>query len=427
LTFIFAVLNICLGFALAIYLGYGRSAVLEVPAPSGIDSNIEPKPAAPLEPPAVNSNVPAPDAIKPETTEKPIHANSNESLNPLLNWNFDDQHVEKSILRLNVAIAKSNLKMNEVDTNLRMSLGHSNEELIESCLYTLQDDCSAYLSEQQEATEKVLKRSKEFGNMEALCSEIEMTNLKLAAQVETTLSNLHYMDFKTDLEAANRRLIEEIKNLSMLRNRLRDDNELAFLKVARSENRLDKIEEPLRLDPITEILNRLGLEATLVEWWRQNVTKTHQTTAVLLDIDKFSLVNEQFGLVAGDRILRQFGELVRNIAGPDGLAGRYAGQKFLAMVLDATPEDVKQKVDLLRQSLEKTVFLYNDQPIRITAGGAIIEVVSYHSYLLLFEKLEEILQEAKNTGPNRLLYFSGRAVEPVEFPGADVQETEVVI
>ena len=90
-----------------------------------------------------------------------------------------------------------------------------------------------------------------------------MGNLEQSAQVETTLNNLEYMDFSGDPEEGNQRLLEEIKNLRMARHRLRDKQEAAFLAIARCENRIDKIEKQLFIDPLTKLRNRIGLEVEL--------------------------------------------------------------------------------------------------------------------------------------------------------------------
>jgi hypothetical protein len=119
------------------------------------------------------------------------------------------------------------------------------------------------LAEQSEAAEKFRARIGELGELASLGEEIEMTNLEQSAQVETTINNLEYMDFRSDPEAANQRLLEEIKNLRTARHKLRDNQEVAFLSIARYEKRIDKIEKQLFIDPLTKLRNRIGLEEAL--------------------------------------------------------------------------------------------------------------------------------------------------------------------
>ena len=128
-------------------------------------------------------------------------------------WDLDEKYVETSILKLNIAMMKSGARSTEIDTTLRAIRGNSDSATIQSCLAELTLDCETYLAEQAETSERFSERVSELGELAALGEEIEMANLEQSAQIETTVSNLRTMDFETDLEAANDRLLEEIKNL----------------------------------------------------------------------------------------------------------------------------------------------------------------------------------------------------------------------
>ena len=165
-------------------------------------------------------------------------------------------------------MTKSSQRTHLIDSRLRECQGHSDNDEIEACLRLLREDCITYLAEQSEAASAFINRIGELGDLSTLGTEIEMSNLEQAAQVETTLKNLEFMDFHSDLEAANRRLIEEIGLLCAAREKLRDTHEAAFLAIARHENRMDKIEKHLLLDNFTGLRNRIGLETALFDWWQ---------------------------------------------------------------------------------------------------------------------------------------------------------------
>lgn len=282
LTIIFAVLNIGLGFALAVYMK-SKSGLFQEPRNTLYADTL---PSAPEQDASAS---PISPAASQETAEAPNNALPAEALesNPLINWDLDEKFVETSILRLNVAILKSGMKAKEIDAKLRSCKGHSDRDVIESSVNMLNEDCQAYLAEQKEAGEKFINRISEFGDLKELCDKIDMSNLEQAAQVETTMNNLRYMDFYADLEASNQRLRGEIRHLCLARDTIRDNHEAAFLTVARRENRLEKIEKRLARDPCTGILNRIGLETTLFDWWKEGRQKSRPIIAALFDIDKF--------------------------------------------------------------------------------------------------------------------------------------------
>ena len=237
LTFTIAVVNLCLGFALAVKLGYGPpslragwDALLDAAPPAGdadddlpedlhailtdednLDALLDDDPGDGLDD-DLDDLLAEPEA---ENDEETTAAEAHETLDPGVpeNWDLNEKFVETSVLKLNIAMMKSGARATEIDTRLRAARGHSDAETIHACLGLLKEDCQTYLAEQGKAAEQFHDRIGELGELSALGDEIEMTNLEQAAQIETTLSNLDNMDFETDLEAANKRLLEEISHL----------------------------------------------------------------------------------------------------------------------------------------------------------------------------------------------------------------------
>ncbi len=149
---------------------------------------------------------------------------------------------------------------------------------------------------------KLRERIEEFGEFKGLAEEIEASNLEEAAQVETTLSNLGHMDLSTDPEAARLRVLTEIGRLRVTRHKLRDRQEMAFLRISRHHNRLNEIAKPLLYDPLTELRSRIGLETQLWEWWQEGRHQSREMAAALFDLDQFGHINESYGAAVGDCI-----------------------------------------------------------------------------------------------------------------------------
>ncbi len=343
------------------------------------------------------------------------------------NWDLNEKFVETSVLKLNIAMMKSGARATELDTRLRACHGRNDMETIRKCLADLQEDCRTYLAEQSEAADQFHNRLDELGEMAALGDEIEMANLEQSAQIETSLSNLQHMDFESDLEAANQRLLEEIKNLRMARHRLRDSQEAAFLAIAAYENRIDKIEKRLYNDPLTKLRNRIGLEATLDQWWQEGRHRTRQMSAALFDLDDFGQIDDEYGPLIGDRILHQLGRLFETNAGKADLAGRFAGQRFLVMMVDVGPRVAVRNAELLRQTIERVTFLHFQAEIRLTVSAGITEVTPQDTRQTVFQRLEEALRQAKEVGRNRSFFHTGKEQEAIESPNLGAQYKEIRI
>ncbi len=340
-------------------------------------------------------------------------------------WNLDEKYVETSILKLNISMMKSGIRAVDLDTRLRACRGHSDLETIEACLNELKEDCETYLAEQNEAGERFAERISEMGELSSLGDEIDMTNLEQASQIETTLSNITHMDFKSDLETANGRLLGEIKNLRVARHKLRDSRDVAFLAVARYEKRLDKIEKRLYHDPLTKIRNRIGLETTLWSWWQQGRHESRQMSAAMFDIDGFDKFNEDHGLKIGDRVLQEVARLIERNAGKGNLVGRFAGQKFIVVTMDAGPRAAIKTIETIRQKIAKIKFIDEKQELWVTVGVGHTEVSPADTEEALFERLDEALKAAKKIGANAAVTHDRTVAMPIQSPEFGAAETVI--
>jgi diguanylate cyclase len=324
---------------------------------------------------------------------------------------------------------KSGARSTEIDTKLRAIRGNSDAATIQSCLAELTVDCETYLAEQAETAERFSERVGELGELASLGEEIEVANLEQSAQIETTISNLQSMDFETDLEEANERLLEEIKNLRLARHKLRDNQDTAFVTIARYEDRMGTIEQQLYNDSLTGLRNRIGLETSLWEWWRQRRHQSRPMSAAMFDIDGMGLLNEAHGSLCGDGIIQHIGRFLESSVSTGDLVGRYAGERFVVVQVNVGPRAAMKNFETIRQSIAKTTYIHNDQSIRATLTGGITEVVQDDTDVGLLERLETTLKAARESGGNRCFVLEPRELDPepklVESPDFGVKETDV--
>lgn len=449
LVVLIAVANLALGYATAVALGFGPPGAAELWLAVNGQPALRRRPALPPTPFETPLLAPSPPPA-PATTETltcMLDSGAEDDFMPdmftdsydddaagvvaQLNpdgpelWDLGEKYVETSILRLNVAMMKSGARATTIDTRLRACRGQTDSDTVQECLTLLQQDCEAYLAEQSAAAEKFRSRIEELGELKSMGEDIEMANLDQAAQIETTLSNLMHMDFASDLEAANARLLQEIHLLRGARHRLRDSQEIAFLTIARYQNRLDKIERALFTDPLTRLRNRIGLETTMWDWWQEGRHQSRQMSAALWDVDAFSVVNERRGSLLGDKVIFQLAQTLQGGMGEADLVSRFAGQRFLAMFLDIGPRAAIKKAEMLRQSIERTTFVTEAAPISLTVSAGLTEVKGDDTFETVVARLEAALKEAKQAGGNRACLHNGSAVEPVESPSFGAEHKEI--
>lgn len=176
----------------------------------------------------------------------------------------------------------------------------------------------------------------------------------------------------------------------------------------KAENKLvvDSIAEIKRLstiDPLTNVYNRRYMYTYLTEQLESTKKTGAPLSVVLFDIDKFKLLNDNYGHLVGDEVLKAFSHILKNACRPGEIVARYGGEEFL-MVLPGLDNDAAYKrANEIRECLEQSYLspeLPKDKPVTISGG------VSTYSDGLNEEKMVSIADEnlyaAKEGGRNRI-------------------------
>jgi hypothetical protein len=202
LVFVIGVLNLALGYALAVYLGLGPPTLTDTwrllgfARPIGkISNGRDDAIGEPVQSPYQQQAVSPPDA--------PLPAAVPEASAPVLK----PEGIDLDTLRRSVAMSVSNLT--DFAARLTRSNRGDHQRTAWGFVAELQGICQPYLEHLKLAAERL---------SDQLCDKVQELVLEQAAQLETTLSNLQYMDFDSGVSAAMGRLSQETGNtLSMAR------------------------------------------------------------------------------------------------------------------------------------------------------------------------------------------------------------------
>jgi diguanylate cyclase (GGDEF)-like protein len=122
---------------------------------------------------------------------------------------------------------------------------------------------------------------------------------------------------------------------------------------------------------------------------------------VLLDIDDFKTVNDTFGHLAGDTVIRETMRVISSMCRADDLAGRFGGEEFILCLPGALAEHALDITERVRHALAALVIVHGDYRIRITVSAGVAMWRSPESLNSLLGRADEALYEAKNDGRNR--------------------------
>jgi diguanylate cyclase (GGDEF)-like protein len=125
-------------------------------------------------------------------------------------------------------------------------------------------------------------------------------------------------------------------------------------------------------------------------------------TLVMCDIDHFKVVNDEFGHLAGDHVLKEVAQLAKARLRPDDVIARYGGEE-LALILPET--DLAGGVliaDELRKMIAAATFVFEDEDIDVTVSCGVAQLDGSWSSYDFVKAADEQLYEAKRTGRNRV-------------------------
>jgi diguanylate cyclase (GGDEF)-like protein len=176
------------------------------------------------------------------------------------------------------------------------------------------------------------------------------------------------------------------KAIAVLRMRLEERAELTR-----------QLEQLAETDQLTGLLNRRGFERRALEAGALNPTQL-----IVLDIDHFKAVNDQYGHPVGDKVLRQVALMMSRIGGPDTIIGRLGGEEFAILCEGQSSRAAVLLARRLKRQMEDLPLRISEQhSLKITASFG----VSVEAGLALSERMkraDDALYRAKADGRNRV-------------------------
>ena len=148
---------------------------------------------------------------------------------------------------------------------------------------------------------------------------------------------------------------------------LRDHAEPAIL---RSESPLHSLEQ----DTLTRLPNRIGFEVAVKDLLQRTKHETLWHSLCYLDLDNFKIINDTCGHAAGDALLQQLTEVLRNQVRNTDVVARLGGDEF-ALLLENCPLDRAQKIaEKVRSKINEFRFVWQERTHAISASIGIVEI-----------------------------------------------------
>jgi two-component system, cell cycle response regulator len=151
---------------------------------------------------------------------------------------------------------------------------------------------------------------------------------------------------------------------------------------------------------------------------------------LMIDIDHFKRINDQYGHDTGDQALREVAGVLRQSLRGDDLIARFGGEEFVAALPVAAPDAAAERAERIRSSLAERRFLVSGKPLGVTVsiGVAYAPAARQRSVPSLIATADQGLYQAKNGGRDRVVFGSegrGHAVAVSTTVDGEIDSTPV--
>lgn len=157
------------------------------------------------------------------------------------------------------------------------------------------------------------------------------------------------------------------------------------------------------IDGLTQVYNKRYLLETLDREMARCSRHGRALSLALIDIDRFKSINDAFGHLAGDHVLREMATALRPCVRREDCLARYGGEEFVIVLPETGRENAVLLADKLRRLIEQHEFVFEGRRIPVTYSAGVAQwEPAHHSPLDFLKAADDKLYEAKRRGRNQV-------------------------
>lgn len=156
------------------------------------------------------------------------------------------------------------------------------------------------------------------------------------------------------------------------------------------------------IDPLTGLPNRAAWSERLdleVNLWHQ---RGNSLSLAMLDLDHFKRINDGYGHLAGDKVLKIIANVLRKRLRPNDFIARFGGEEFVLLMPDSSLAEAVAAGDALRAAIEACPFHFKGEPVTITVSMGVAQFQAGERSDLALKRADAALYRAKAAGRNQV-------------------------
>jgi diguanylate cyclase (GGDEF)-like protein len=180
-------------------------------------------------------------------------------------------------------------------------------------------------------------------------------------------------------------------------------------KLRESEQNADEIHNLLSYqkyrinhDSLTGLPNRDSYDEHILEAMHRWKRTERPLSLAVCDIDHFKRINDNFGHLAGDKVLKKVASMFKSAIRASDFIARIGGEEFVFIFEHTQSKDAKSILEKLRKSIQDCLFYYREKKVDVTVSFGLTTVLEEDDVETFFMRADKAMYKAKNGGRNRI-------------------------
>ena len=173
--------------------------------------------------------------------------------------------------------------------------------------------------------------------------------------------------------------------------------------VRRQSLERERAQREARIDVLTQLNNRRGFLELAEAPYRTAVRHQRALAVIVLDIDHFKAINDQYGHALGDAVLRDLGQTLMTASRRSDILGRWGGEEFVLLLPETSLDEAQELAERLLQKVRERVIVHEGTRLQVTASFGVAGLGATEELAMLIEAADKALYAAKMAGRNRVL------------------------
>ena len=167
--------------------------------------------------------------------------------------------------------------------------------------------------------------------------------------------------------------------------------------------KIQQLQDAAAIDPLTGCYNRRAFEAQLKGHAAGAGRHGKSLSVFMFDLDHFKSLNDTYGHLGGDEVLKEVSRLVRRNIRAEDILARYGGEEFIAILPETDKARAIELADRLRQKISALRIPFDNRTIRVTASFGVAQLGAGTDILKLVQDADSMLYKAKFNGRNTVM------------------------